>query len=201
MHKDYDNIIFDLGDVLLDYRWKEMLMDYGFSENEAIRLGRQLFDNELWSKFDEGIYSEEEIVKAYVELYPQDKDAIEFFIYHSEYMHKPRIKVWRKLEELKKAGYKLYLLSNYPENMFKKHTQYADFMPFLDGVLVSYQVNLLKPDLAIYKALIEKYELNPIRSIFFDDRQKNVEGARAAGLASERVLSEDALIQMLDKFL
>ena len=70
MHKDYDNIIFDLGDVLLDYRWKEMLMDYGFSENEAIRLGRQLFDNELWSKFDEGIYSEEEIVKAYVELYP-----------------------------------------------------------------------------------------------------------------------------------
>ena len=33
------NIIFDVGEVLLGYRWKEMLMDYGFKESEAIRVG------------------------------------------------------------------------------------------------------------------------------------------------------------------
>ena len=37
--KKYDNIIFDVGDVLLEYRWKQMLMDYGLSEEEAIRVG------------------------------------------------------------------------------------------------------------------------------------------------------------------
>lgn len=40
--KKYDNIIFDVGDVLLEYRWKQMLMDCGLSEEEAIRVGHEL---------------------------------------------------------------------------------------------------------------------------------------------------------------
>ena len=43
--KKYDNIIFDVGDVLLEYRWKQMLMDCGLSEEEAIRVGHELFDD------------------------------------------------------------------------------------------------------------------------------------------------------------
>jgi hypothetical protein len=38
------NIIFDVGDVLLSYRWKYMLMDYGLSEEEAVRIGTEMFD-------------------------------------------------------------------------------------------------------------------------------------------------------------
>ena len=39
------NIIFDVGDVLLSYRWKYMLMDYGLSEEEAVRIGTEMFDD------------------------------------------------------------------------------------------------------------------------------------------------------------
>ena len=38
------NIIFDVGDVLLSYRWKYMLMDYGLSEEEAVRIGTEMLD-------------------------------------------------------------------------------------------------------------------------------------------------------------
>ena len=44
------NIIFDVGDVLLSYRWKYMLMDYGLTETEAVRIGTEMFDDPegLW---------------------------------------------------------------------------------------------------------------------------------------------------------
>ena len=48
------NIIFDVGDVLLEYRWKDMLMDYGLSEAEAIRVGTLMFDDPLWRQLDYG---------------------------------------------------------------------------------------------------------------------------------------------------
>ena len=48
------NIIFDVGDVLLSYRWKYMLMDYGLSEEEAVRIGTEMFDDPegLWGLLD-----------------------------------------------------------------------------------------------------------------------------------------------------
>ena len=39
------NIIFDVGDVLIEYRWKQMLMDYGLEEADEIRVGREMFDD------------------------------------------------------------------------------------------------------------------------------------------------------------
>ena len=48
------NIIFDVGDVLLSYRWKYMLMDYGLTETEAVRIGTEMFDDPegLWGLLD-----------------------------------------------------------------------------------------------------------------------------------------------------
>ena len=57
MKKQYKNIIFDVGDVLIDYRWKYMLQDYGLTEAEAIRIGNEMFEDpeRLWSQMDLGI--------------------------------------------------------------------------------------------------------------------------------------------------
>ena len=78
--KKYDNIIFDVGDVLLEYRWKQMLMDCGLSEEEAIRVGHELFDDDddLWHIFDLAIMSDEEILNAYCKKYPNDTEIITF---------------------------------------------------------------------------------------------------------------------------
>ena len=44
------NLIFDVGNVLLEYRWFDMLtVDYGMSAEEANRIGNELFENELWA--------------------------------------------------------------------------------------------------------------------------------------------------------
>jgi len=196
------NLIFDVGGVLFDYRWKEMFMDYGLDEDNAIRVGTQMFNDpdRTWDIFDLGIKSDEEIADIFCKKYPGDEGVIRWFIRHGEYMQVPRPKVWKKVHELKQKGYKIYILSNYPESLFKKHTEYADFMDDIDGLMVSYMIHKAKPAEDIYKALCDKYGLDRSESIFFDDRSENVEGAVKFGMKSVKILSEQVLLDELDRF-
>ena len=197
------NIIFDVGDVLLDYRWQQMLMDYGLSEKEAYRVGRELFDDPelLWHIFDLGTMSQEEIIQAFEKKHPGDAEVIRWFISHGEYMHVARPAIWKRVYLLKEAGYHLYILSNYPEILFKKHTQYADFMADMEGMVVSYMLHIGKPERAIYQALCDKYDLNKEECLFFDDRAENVQGAIDFGMRAKRVLSAKGLAADLDELL
>ncbi|MCI5821554.1 MAG: HAD family phosphatase [Lachnospiraceae bacterium] len=195
------NIIFDVGGVLLDYRWKEMLRDYGLSEEEALYLGGQLFEDPLWAKLDLANVPDEEIVREFQHKVPKYKDVIEWFITHGEFMHVARPQVWERVHRLKEMGYHLYLLSNYSENLFTKHTKDASFMEDIDGKVVSYMIHQTKPSKEIYAYLLNKYELNPKESIFFDDRRENTEAAEKMGIKSYTVTSEKYLLEQLDEIL
>ena len=197
------NIIFDVGDVLLDYRWQQMLMDYGLDESEAYRVGRELFDDPdgLWHEFDLGVKSQEEIIQEFEQKHPKDAEVIRWFISHGEYMHVARPAIWKLVHQLKEAGYHLYILSNYPEILFKKHTQYADFMDDMEGMVVSYMLHVGKPERIVYQTLCDRYGLNKEECLFFDDRAENVQGAIDFGMRAKRVLSAKGLAVDLEDLL
>ena len=197
------NIIFDVGDVLLDYRRQQMLMDYGLDESEAYRVGRELFDDPdgLWHEFDLGVKSQEEIIQEFEQKHPKDAEVIRWFISHGEYMHVARPAIWKLVHQLKEAGYHLYILSNYPEILFKKHTQYADFMDDMEGMVVSYMLHVGKPERIVYQTLCDRYGLNKEECLFFDDRAENVQGAIDFGMRAKRVLSAKGLAVDLEELL
>ena len=201
--KKYENIIFDVGNVLLEYRPERMLQDYGLNENDAKRVCDELFNDsdDLWHIFDLATMTDEEIKNAYCKKHPNDAKAISFFMEHGEYMHIARADVWERVHTLKKCGYNIYLLSNYPESLFKTHTQYADFMKDIDGLMVSYMINITKPDLRNYEALCSKYSLDKSKSIFFDDRKENIIAARKFGIDAAEVISKEFLLNELDKLI
>lgn len=64
-------IIFDVGDVLLEYRWLEMLTDHGLPEKKASVIGETMFTDPLWDELDLGIRSRTEIIQDYEQKYPQ----------------------------------------------------------------------------------------------------------------------------------
>ena len=197
------NIIFDVGDVLLDYRWQQMLMDYGLDESEAYRVGRELFDDPdgLWHEYDLAVKSQEEIIQEFEQKHPKDAEVIRWFISHGEYMHVARPAIWKLVHQLKEAGYHLYILSNYPELLFKKHTQYADFMDDMEGMVVSYMLHVGKPERVVYQTLCDRYGLNKEECLFFDDRAENVQGAIDFGMRAKRVLSAKGLAADLEELL
>ena len=197
------NLIFDVGDVLLEYRWFEMLTrDYGISEAEARRIGGEMFDNEIWVQgMDGGRLSLDEAVHEYEKKYPDDVDVIGWFLKNGEQMAIKRPEVWDKIAALKDKGYSIYILSNYSEELFRMHTKGALFLDLLDGGIVSYQVHALKPEPEIYQILLDKYGLQAEECLFFDDRADNVESAKALGIRAVQVTSREMLNETLDKML
>ena len=195
--KHIKNIIFDVGEVLLSYRWKDMLLDHGLSLERAEQVGEIMFEDQLWKKLDMGEYLVEEVIAAYETKYPAYGADIRWFITHGEQMHVPREKIWKQLGQLKEKGYNIYLLSNYSEQLFQKHTKGADFLQVIDGKVVSYEVHKIKPDPGIYQCLLDRYHLKPEECLFFDDRRENVEAGRRMGISGIQVKSEEQLYAIL----
>lgn len=190
----YKNIVFDIGNVLIEYRWRDMLRDHGMAEERIEHFAKNVFMDPIWNEFDLGNLPFEEIVAAYIKKYPDWKEDIDWFLHHTERMHVIRHNVGSLLGKLKAAGYQLYLLSNYNDILLENHTDGAEFKQHVDGGVISYQVHVIKPDPAIYHQLFEKYELKPEECLFFDDRQVNVDGAKACGMDAVLVTSEKQLI-------
>lgn len=197
----YKNIVFDVGEVLFSYGWKEALMFAGASYEDALMLGKDLFDDPVWGELDLGIRPYFEVVEELSDKYPNHKEVIKSFLTNVEIMPKSRPVIWALLKKLKEKGYKLYLLSNYSEYMFSRHTQDRPFMEVIDGAMVSYMVNINKPAKGIYEALLNKYDLKASDCLFFDDKQENVDGAMACGIDAIRVTDEQMLTAELIKLL
>lgn len=196
------NIVFDIGSVLISYRYIEMMTDIGYSLEDATRIGEEIFAGGLWDDFDAGLLQLDYVLEFYKEKFPKDAEGIEYMLKNPELMMKKREAVWDKMHRIKESGkYKFYILSNYSEVMLKAHTDGLPFWDDFDGGVISYEVKCLKPSPDIYKALFDKYNLNPSECIFLDDRIENVEGSKAVGMDAIQILSPEHMLKVLDQFI
>ena len=85
------------------------------------------------------------------------------------------------LKELKDCGCGLYGLTNWSYKVYAVLERVPIFR-LLDGKVISSEEHLIKPDLRIYQCLIDRYQLNPSDCIFVDDKQTNVDAAKAVGM-------------------
>ena len=192
-------IILDIGYVLVDYRPTQMLMDHGYSLEQAHIFERKVFDSPYWAILDLGTLSQEQVIEGYSMIYPEDAGDIEWFITHGELMYIPRPAVWDLVHKCKEKGYGIYILSNYSADLLEKHTKGASFWEDADGKVVSYQVHMAKPDERIYRHLLRTYGLDPSECIFYDDRQENTEAARKCGIEAVTITSEAHILEELQK--
>ena len=195
------NLIFDVGNVLIEYRWGQMLLDYGLSKEEASVVGPLFFEHETWKELDLGNMPVEDVIVLYEKQLPEYAGLIRWFLTHLELMPIPRPDVWEKVHALKEKGYKIYLLSNYNEDFFRVHTEGASFLEDIDGKVVSYEIHKIKPYPEIYRYLLDKYELNAQECVFFDDRPENTKTAEELGMKTYTITSKEYLLNVLDEFL
>lgn len=195
------NLIFDVGNVLLEYRWYQMLLDFGLTEEEAQTARTLIFENKIWNEFDLGNLAFGEVVDLYCKELMQYEELLRWYFCHLEWMHVARPDVWKRVHALKEKGYRIYLLSNYSKEFFDVHTKDASFMNDIDGKVVSYEIHAMKPDAVIYEHLLSKYDLKPEESVFFDDRPENTEAAEKLGIKSYTITSKEYLLSVLDEYL
>lgn len=183
--KKFDTVIFDIGNVLVDFRWKEFIADFGYDEKTCERIAAASVLSGDWNEYDLGILSEEEIIEKFVENDPEIGDEIRktYASLEGLLIRKDYAKPW--IRDLKAEGYRVLYLSNFSEKADRECAAELDFIPLTDGGILSYKVKLTKPDRAIYELLIDMYDLDPSRCIFFDDTPVNVEAARKCGFNAE----------------
>ena len=195
------NIIFDVGNVLMEYRWIDALVDTGLDREKAIQLGTTMLEDELWVLHDADTISRDDLISEFGKRYPEFAENIKEFIIHGERMNIPRPEVWEKIHILKQKGYRIYLLSNYSKYLFEMHTKDASFMDDLDGRLVSYEVHQVKPDKDIYKTLLKRYDLDAKECLFLDDRKENTDTAESLGIKSITIESRKHVNSVIDDIL
>lgn len=90
------------------------------------------------------------------------------------------------LRSYKEQGYGIYLLSNYAKLSFESVKPPFSFLPLADGRVISYEVQEIKPNPAIYHILLNRYSLRPDECVFIDDNSANIDTALRPRPARDR---------------
>lgn len=178
------NVIFDIGNVLVDFRWRVLMEELKLSQETQAAFEKTVFGSRWWGELDHGIYEEAEILEHFREDNKAYLDAFNLVWENRDKLVEPYAYAVQWVENLKSSGRNVYLLSNYPKDVFALHAECGRF-PFLDkvdGKVVSGFVRMVKPDADIYEYLLSEYGLNADECVFIDDREENVETAKALGM-------------------
>lgn len=190
-------VIFDIGNVLARFAWKEYLEETGYPENIRQRIAAATVNSDYWKEWDRGLKGEEELIELCCLLDPAlDREIREFFC-HVYTMVKEYSYSKELVKSLKEKGYKVYLLSNYAKGHFEKDQKIFTFIPYVDGGVISHQIHHVKPEPEIYRELIRRYGINPHEAVFLDDLEANLQGAKPFGFHTIQVKSLEKLLQDL----
>ncbi len=177
-----DTIIFDIGNVLTDFCWKEYFDSLGYTSNMVMRLANASVLSSDWKELDLGNLPYSEILDLFIENDPDIEKEIRAALTDLGPILSKKEYAIPWLKELKQKGYRLLYLSNFSEKVLAECAPAMDFLPFMDGGVFSFRVHVIKPDPAIYKQLLQTYSLEPSSCVFLDDLKENVNAAKKLGI-------------------
>jgi len=188
------NVVFDIGNVLIHWDPRVLYRKIFATEDEVEWFLSNVCTHEWNLEQDRGRSFEDAIAEA-TARHPSHADAIAAYHHRwAETIIGPIAGTVTILEELKAKGTALYAITNWHQDKFRE-TQ-ARF-PFLSSsfrdIVVSGDEQLVKPDPAIYRLLLDRNGLEASSCLFIDDSPKNVAGAQAVGMKAHHFTSPEAL--------
>lgn len=171
------NIVFDLGGVLFA-RDKHKCSPEFIDFFRFIRTDPML---DFWVEYDRGTLTLDQVVDALCALHGCTPEVARAYLREAIDRQEPVRATERLVGELKRAGYRLYVLSNMSRE-FIDFLRRADVYALFDGEVVSCEEGTVKPEPRIYRILLDRYGLDPAQTLFIDDRAANIAAAREAGI-------------------
>jgi putative hydrolase of the HAD superfamily len=177
------NIVFDLGNVLISFRPADYLEKNNYPPELQQTILTDIFRSSEWLMLDNGnIDLEKAIDLISCKSSLRREEIARIFSKRTEIMF-PLDNNVRMLPGLKKQGFRLYYISNFPMDIFVEVKNGYYFFKYFDGGIISAEVKHSKPDPEIFKIFLEKYSLEPSESFYIDDIEANVRSAESVGMA------------------
>lgn len=187
-------IIFDLGGVLIDWDPRYLYRKLFDSETEMERFLAEVTTSD-WNEEQDGGRSLAEATNLLIAQHPTQEALIRaFYDRWTEMLGGAISGTVDILTQLRKEGnYPLYALTNWSAETWPVALEHFEFLHWFEGVLVSGQENMRKPNPLIYKLLEERYPLTLTNALFIDDNLRNVMAARELGLRTIHFQSPEQL--------
>jgi 2-haloacid dehalogenase len=178
--RQISNIVFDFGGVLIDwnpvYLYREV-----FETEEEMNYFLSHICRYDWNLKQDAGRSIEVATRELQERHPEYAEEIGYYYGRWEDMLGGTIEENVRLVEPLKAKYKVYGLTNWSAETLPLAMQRYDFFNRLDGIVVSGDEKIVKPDPALYRILLERYGFKADDSLFIDDNAANIETALRLG--------------------
>ena len=177
------NIVFDFGNVLIDWNPRYLFAKLFSTRKELDDFMRVNWDITEWNDpLDRGETLESTRL-ALLAKYPSLKREVNaYFTRYLETIGSPIYETVELLYDLQNAGYATYGLTNWSNETFSVVRQDLHFFNTFNGIVVSGVEKIIKPDVRIYKLLLERYSLTANETVFIDDRKANLAPADALGI-------------------
>jgi 2-haloacid dehalogenase len=186
-------VVFDLGGVLIDWNPRYLYRTLFDDEAEMEAFLAEVTTQE-WNAQQDAGRPWSEAVEALVALHPGRRDLIEAYWHRwPETLGGPIQGTVDILGELRARGVRTYALSNWSAETFPLARPRFPFLEWFDGILISGEAKLAKPDARIFAHLLERFGLEPGSTVFIDDSTANVRAAEAAGLIAMRFENPEKL--------
>lgn len=176
------NIVFDVGDVLVDFCYKNYMRNLSFDEDTVELFTQNMIMSPHWNELDMGLLTHDKAKEIFKNEIKDHDEEIDRFWDNIEYIVEEYDYAEELIRSIKYAGYKVYILSNYPVELANLHWPKFRFLKYADGKIISGFEKVVKPDVKIYKLLESKFNLDLAECLFVDDRQVNIDGAKNAGM-------------------
>lgn len=176
------NLIFDFGKVLVDYDFFNTIRRYFKTDKDLLEFAELFTSMDFLNQCDKEEIPFEQIIQNAQKEHPKFEFQLQKF--YDEYVQfvTGEVPGMRDLLiQLRQEGFRLYGLTNWCSKVHEV-MKHWEILNMLDGVVISSDEKLIKPDVAIYLRLCEKYGLKPEECLFTDDKAINVEGAIRAGM-------------------
>ena len=186
-------VVFDIGGVLIDWNPRHLFRKV-FDSGEEMEWFLANVCTYEWNVQQDGGKLFSVATAELQEKFPGYRDKIALYYGRWEEMLNGEIsgtvEIFRRL---KSAGMPLYALSNWSHEAFPVAYNRYDFMKLFDGLVVSGYEKLLKPDHAIYRVLMKRYNVNPAESVYIDDNKPNADAAAELGFNAIHFTSPEQL--------
>jgi putative hydrolase of the HAD superfamily len=195
------NVIFDLGGVVFDWNPDHIVARVQPVPELRASLKEALFGHADWRLFDRGTLSESELIERLQVRLGASRQEVETILdaVRNSLVEKPE--TLKLIRTLQGRGTPLYCLSNMPASVYAHLRQRHNFWDVFSGIVISGEVQLMKPEPEVFIHLLAAFNLRPQECVFVDDLLTNIESAKQVGLHTVWFKDAAQCRRELDQFL
>ena len=182
-HRGHSTVVFDLGGVLIDWDPRHLYRKLFAGDEAAMEHFLATVCTHEWNRCQDAGRSFAEGARLLKAEHPDKTELIDAYGNRfDEMLAGPIPGSVEILAELRDRGIPLYGLTNWSAETYPAALQRFAFLRWFRGILVSGEVQVIKPEPRIFELLIERFAIEPQRAVYIDDVEANVAAARPFGI-------------------